>query len=151
MKIKKKKAQVWHKCIIKSKLKFENYKSCLDASQLDNKIKYIEKHKIIKDILKKNHDQFIRSHKSIIKTQQIFKSERRNVFTEGINNTTHFFIMKVSNKRELQQIACNHSSDIDFINLYKSCITKSCSFLFIDATLASDKHLHFRKNLIERI
>ena len=29
-------------------------------------------------------------------------------------NTTHFFIMKISNKRELQQIAINHSSDTDF-------------------------------------
>ena len=29
-------------------------------------------------------------------------------------NSTHFFIMKILNKRELQQIALNHSSDIDF-------------------------------------
>ena len=29
-------------------------------------------------------------------------------------NTTHFFITKIPNKRELQQIAINHSSDIDF-------------------------------------
>ena len=29
-------------------------------------------------------------------------------------NTTHFFIMKISNKRELQQIALNHSLEIDF-------------------------------------
>ena len=29
-------------------------------------------------------------------------------------NSTHFFIMKISNKRELQQTALNHSSDIDF-------------------------------------
>ena len=29
-------------------------------------------------------------------------------------NSTHFFIMKIANKRELQQIALNHSSDIDF-------------------------------------
>ena len=29
-------------------------------------------------------------------------------------NTTDFFIMKIPNKRELQQIAINHSSDIDF-------------------------------------
>ena len=28
-------------------------------------------------------------------------------------NTTHFVIMKNSNKRELQQIALNHSSDIE--------------------------------------
>ena len=29
-------------------------------------------------------------------------------------NSTHFFILKIPNKRELQQIALNHSSDIDF-------------------------------------
>ena len=37
-------------------------------------------------------------------------------------NTTHFSIMKIPNKGELQQIAINHSSDIntkDFINIYK--------------------------------
>ena len=37
-------------------------------------------------------------------------------------NTTLFFIMRIPNKRELQQIAINHSSDIntkDFINIYK--------------------------------
>ena len=35
-------------------------------------------------------------------------------------NTSHFFIMKIRNKRELQQIALNHSSDIstkDFIKI----------------------------------
>ena len=39
-------------------------------------------------------------------------------------NTTHFFIAKIPNKRELQQIETNHSSDIstkDFINIYKEC------------------------------
>ena len=29
-------------------------------------------------------------------------------------NTTHFFVIKIPNKRELQQIALNYSSDIDF-------------------------------------
>ena len=29
-------------------------------------------------------------------------------------NSAHLFIMKIPNKRELQQIALNHSSDIDF-------------------------------------
>ena len=29
-------------------------------------------------------------------------------------NSTHFFIIKIPNKRELQQIALNHSPDIDF-------------------------------------
>ena len=42
-------------------------------------------------------------------------------------NSTHYFVMKFPNKRELQQIAFNHSSDIDFqdfMNLYKKCTTK---------------------------
>ena len=34
-------------------------------------------------------------------------------------NTTHFCIMKITNKRELQQIAINRSSDIDFMKIYK--------------------------------
>ena len=29
-------------------------------------------------------------------------------------NSTHFFLMKIPNKRELRQTALNHSSDIDF-------------------------------------
>ena len=65
-------------------------------------------------------------------------------------NTTHFFIMKIPNKTELQQIALNHSSDIntkDFINIYKKCANKPYSFLVNDTTLASDNPLRFRKNL----
>ena len=29
-------------------------------------------------------------------------------------NSTHYFIMKIPNKREIQQIAFNHSSDVNF-------------------------------------
>ena len=42
-------------------------------------------------------------------------------------NSTHYFVMKVPNKSELQQIAFNHSSNIefqDFMNLYKKCTAK---------------------------
>ena len=69
-------------------------------------------------------------------------------------NSTHYFVMKIPNKRELQQIAFNHSSDIDFqdfMNLYKKCTAKPYSFLVIDTTLASDNSLRFRKNLVKRI
>ena len=62
--------------------------------------------------------------------------------------------MKILNKGELQQIVFNHSSDIefkDFMNLYKKCTAKLQSFVVIDATLASDYILRFRKNLSERI
>ena len=47
-------------------------------------------------------------------------------------NTSHFFISKIPNKRELQQIAINHSSDIstkDFANIYRKCTDEPCSFL----------------------
>ena len=55
--------------------------NCLETSQLNDKIQYLEKIKINIDSLKK----FIRNKKSILKTQQGFKSERHNVFTEEIN------------------------------------------------------------------
>ena len=66
-------------------------------------------------------------------------------------NSTHFFIMKIPNKRELQQIALNHSSYIDlkdFMNIYKKCTTEPYSFLVNDTTLPSDDTLRFRKNLL---
>ena len=62
--------------------------------------------------------------------------------------------MKILNKQELQQVAFNHSSGIDFkdfMNLYKKCTVKPYSFLVIDATLASDNPSHFKKNFLERI
>ena len=65
-------------------------------------------------------------------------------------NGTHFFIMKIPNKRELQQIASNHSSDTefkDFMKLYKDYIKEPYSFLVNDTTLPSDNPLGFRKNL----
>ena len=66
-------------------------------------------------------------------------------------NSTHFFIMKIPNKRELQQIALNHSSDIDFkdfMNIYKKSTEEPYSFLVNDTTLPSDNPLRFRKNLL---
>ena len=66
----------------------------------------------------------------------------------------HDFIMKISNKRELQQIALNYLSDIDFkefMNLYENCTAKPYSVLVIDATLASDNPLSFRNYFLERI
>ena len=65
-------------------------------------------------------------------------------------NTTHFFIAKIPNKRELRDIAINHSSDIkteDFFNIYKECTAEPYSFFINDTTLASNNPLRFRKNL----
>ena len=65
-------------------------------------------------------------------------------------NSTHFFIMKILNKRKLQQIALNHSSDInfkDFMKIYKECTKEPYSFLVNDTTLQLGNPLRFRYNL----
>ena len=69
-------------------------------------------------------------------------------------NSAYYFIMKIPYKREVRQIAFNHSSDIDlkdFMNLYKKRTAKPYTFLVIGATLAPDYPSRFRKNLLERI
>ena len=61
-------------------------------------------------------------------------------------NTSHFFIAKIPNKRELQQIAINHSSDIntkDFGDIYKKYTDKPHSFFVIVTTLPSNNPLRF--------
>ena len=66
-------------------------------------------------------------------------------------NSTHFFIMKIPNKRELQQIVLNHSSDIDFkdfMKIYKKYTKEPYSFLVNDTTLPSDYPLRFRNNFL---
>ena len=63
----------------------------------------------------------------VLITQSFFK-----VSEEVRLNSTHFFIMKITSKRELKQIALNHSSNIDlkyFIKVYKKCTADDYSFL----------------------
>ena len=64
---------------------------------------------------------FIRGRKLIISL--VFITQSYLKFPKDVRlNSTHFFIMKIPDKRELQQIALNHSSDIstkDFINIRK--------------------------------
>ena len=52
-------------------------------------------------------------------------------------NSSHYFIMKINNKRELQNIAINHSADIDykdFMEIYRECTKDHFNFLTIDTT-----------------
>ena len=81
---------------------------------------------------------FLRGRKlniSIFITQSYFK-----VPEEVRLSTAHFIIMKIQNKRELQQIALNHLLDIDFkdvIKIYKTFTAEPYSFLVNDTTLSS--------------
>ena len=66
-------------------------------------------------------------------------------------SSTHYFIIKIPKRRELQHIAFNHLSDIDLQDFMNYETTKPYSFLAIDTTLESDNSLRFRKNLLEKI
>ena len=67
-------------------------------------------------------------------------------------NSTHYLIMAIYNRRELQQIAINHSADIyykDFLKIYRSCKKEPYSFLTINTTLPGDNPMRFRKNFLD--
>ena len=60
-----KKAKSTKKCLIKRKLKFENYKNRFEATQLKNEINHLEKTKTVIDHIEENDKEFIRNNKSI--------------------------------------------------------------------------------------
>ena len=67
-------------------------------------------------------------------------------------NSTHYLIMKINNKKELQNIAINHSADIDYkdiLIIYRECTNEPFSFLTIDTTLPASDPLRFRKTLFD--
>ena len=64
-------------------------------------------------------------------------------------NSTHYLIMKIYNRRELQQIAIDHLADIDykdFLKIYRNFTKEPYSFLTIDTTLPADNPSRFRNN-----
>ena len=66
-------------------------------------------------------------------------------------NSTHYLVMKISNRQELQNIAIKHSADIyynNFVKICRECTTKPYSFLTIDTSLPASDPLRFRKNLL---
>ena len=63
-------------------------------------------------------------------------------------NSTHYLIMKINNREELQYIAINHSADIDYKDLTKI-FRKPFNFLTIDTTLPASNPLRFRKKIFD--
>ena len=62
--------------------------------------------------------------------------------------------MKINTERELQNIAINHSADIDyqdFMKIYRECTKKPFNFLTIDTMLPASNPLRFRKYLFESL
>ena len=69
-------------------------------------------------------------------------------------NSTNYLIMKINNKKELQNIAITHSADIDykdFMKIYRECTKEPFNFLTIDTTLPASNPLRFRKNLFDSL
>lgn len=69
-------------------------------------------------------------------------------------SSTHYPIMKIHNKKELQDIATNHSANIDYMDFmksYRKYISQPYSFLTIDTLLPSDDPLCFRENLLDSL
>ena len=67
-------------------------------------------------------------------------------------NSTHYLIMKIHNRRELQQIAIDHSADIDykdFLKIYRNCAKEPYSFLTVNTTLSASDSMRFRKNVLD--
>ena len=68
------------------------------------------------------------------------------------SNSTNYLIMKINNKRELQNIVINHSADIgykDFVKIYRKSTKEPYSFLIIDTTLPASDPLRLRKKLFQ--
>ena len=140
------------------------YKNIEDYNPIKKRKVLIVFDDMIADMINKNKlnpivtELFIRDRKLNIST--VFKLNISTVFImqsyfkvpkDVRLNSTHFFILKIPNKRELQQIALNHSSDIDFkdfMNIYNKSTKEPYSFLVNDTTLTSDNPLRFKKNLL---
>ena len=94
---------------------------------------------------------FIRCRKlniSLVFITQCYSSVPKNVRLDSI----HYLIMKINNRRKLQNIAINHSADIDyqdFIKIYRECTKEPYNFLTIDTTLPVIDPLRFRKNFFD--
>ena len=67
-----KKAKGTRKCIIKTKLKFGDFKNCLEAAQIKDKTDHLQKNKTDLDSPK----EFIKNNELILKTQQRFNTVR---------------------------------------------------------------------------
>ena len=108
---------------------------------LDDMIADIMSNKKFQAIIK---EQFIRCGKLNISlvfiTQSYFSAPK-----EVRLNSTHYLIMKIYNKRELQQTAINHS---DLMKIYRKSTSEQYPFLTIDTTLPTNDPLRFRKILL---
>ena len=69
-------------------------------------------------------------------------------------NSTHYLIMKINNRTELQNVAINHSADTDyqdFMKIYRECTKEPYNVLTINTTLPASNPLGFRKKMFDSL
>ena len=116
----------------------------------DDMIAEIMTNKTFQSIIK---ELFIRYRK--IDISLVFITQSYFPVTKDVRlNSKHYLIMKINNKRELQNIAINHSADIDYkdyIKMYREYTKEPYNLLTIDTTLPPTTPLRFRKKLFDTL
>ena len=112
----------------------------------DDMIFHVMSDKKVQQILK---DLFIRCRKFNIPL--CFLTQSYFIVPKDVRlNCTHYILLKLNNKRKLNNIAINHSADIDykdFIKIDRVCTKEPFNFLTIDTT----KDKKFIKNFDEAL
>ena len=104
----------------------------------DDMISHVMSDKKAQQVLKELYTRFRKLNISLCFSTQSYLSVPKDVRL----NCTYYIIFKLNNKRELQNIAINHSADIDykdFIKFYRQCVEKPYNFLTIDTAKPVDK------------
>ena len=125
-----------------------NYNKNRDKKVLivfDDMIADIMSSKKFKAVIK---ELFIRCRKLNISivfiTQSYFRTPK-----DARLNSTHYVIMKIQSRKELQNVAQENSGEIDFkdfLKTYKDYTSKPYSCMIIDTTVPSGNPMRFRKN-----
>ena len=131
------------------------YENINDNNRIRKRKKLIAFDDMIADIMKNKTFQtiikelFIRGRKLTISL--VFITHSCFPVSKDVRlNATHYFIMKINNRRELKNIAFDHSADIDyqdFKKIYRECTKEPHNFLTMHTTLPASNPLRFRKNL----
>ena len=82
-----KKTKGTRKSVIKPEIRFQDYKNCLEANRLENEMNFSEKNNIDLDKLEMNHIEILKDAILIVISQQHFKSEAHNVFSQEVHKT----------------------------------------------------------------
>ena len=111
----------------------------------DDMIADIMSNKKVQDVVKELFFKYRKLNFSHVFIPQCYFSVPKDVRL----NSKHYLIMKIHKKKNLQNIAINHSADVDykdFMKTYRKYTKEPYSFLTIDTTLPASDPLRFRKN-----